>query len=174
MAGRSELLRVFVRQCRRRLFGLKVADSTGARLSGGMLPARTMVLRRLLTRAYLDPDERNAGLPLPPSAGGFVTNVALALAGRVAIILNYSLSVLSDLGAQTRCRRAAPAPLLLECGHLRERRMPTDGNEPSLLCERDVLAAPIAGVPETVDSHAAVSAARPSPPRGRLSAWRRR
>ena len=99
MAGRSELLRVFVRQCRRRLFGLKVADSTGARLSGGMLPARTMVLRRLLTRAYLDPDERNAGLPLPPSAGGFVTNVALALAGRVAIILNYSLSVLSDLGA---------------------------------------------------------------------------
>lgn len=89
-----------LRACRKALFRWKVADSTGDELTGGALLTRSLVLRRLLLREVLapsadpdDPDgEKYVGVLLPPSNGGAIVNAALALAGRVAVNLNYSVT----------------------------------------------------------------------------------
>jgi acyl-[acyl-carrier-protein]-phospholipid O-acyltransferase/long-chain-fatty-acid--[acyl-carrier-protein] ligase len=57
-----------------------------------MLLMRTIILRRLLKRYVLADDEQYVGLLLPPSAGGFVANMAVALDRRVAVNLNYTVS----------------------------------------------------------------------------------
>ena len=79
-----------IRACRKRLFSWKVADSTGDSLTGGQLLTRTLVLRRLLLREILAPDEKYIGLLLPPSNGAAVVNAAVAMSRRVAVNLNYS------------------------------------------------------------------------------------
>jgi acyl-[acyl-carrier-protein]-phospholipid O-acyltransferase/long-chain-fatty-acid--[acyl-carrier-protein] ligase len=86
------LPRQFLRSCRRSLFRPKVADSAGQELTGGQLLLRTLVLRRLLARHVLDADETIVAVLLPPSAGGVITNAALALLGKVPANLNYTAS----------------------------------------------------------------------------------
>ena len=86
------LPREFLRMCRRHRRRLKIADSTGTRLTGGELLLRSLILRRILSREVLAPEEKNVGLLLPPSAGGVVANAALPLLGRVGVNLNYTLS----------------------------------------------------------------------------------
>src|SRR5206468_3009770 len=66
----------FIRQCKRRKRLPKVADSTGAELTGGDTLLRTLVLRRLL-RSILSADEQYVGLLLPPSVPSFLANMAL-------------------------------------------------------------------------------------------------
>ena len=82
--------------------GPKVADSTGVELSGAGLLMRTLMVRRLLRREVLAADERNVGVLLPPSVGGVVVNAALAIDGRVAVNLNYTVTsdVMNDCIAQ--------------------------------------------------------------------------
>jgi len=88
----AELIPAFIRTCRDRCCRLKISDSTGTELTGGQLLTRTLVLRRLLRRHVLAPDEQYVGLLLPPSAGGIVANMALALDRRVSANLNYTVS----------------------------------------------------------------------------------
>ena len=58
VAGRKQrtaaLPRAMIRNCRKAMFRWKIADSTGAELTGGKLLAATLVLRRLLLRHVLD------------------------------------------------------------------------------------------------------------------------
>jgi acyl-[acyl-carrier-protein]-phospholipid O-acyltransferase/long-chain-fatty-acid--[acyl-carrier-protein] ligase len=91
-AEHSRLVERLIHQCRTRCCRMKIADSTGAELSGGALLMRSLILRRLLRRHVLQRDEQYVGLLLPPSAGGMVANLALALDRRVAVNLNYSVS----------------------------------------------------------------------------------
>ncbi len=70
---------------------LKVADSLGTRLSGSELLLRILAARRVLERE-LDPAEKRVGVFLPPTAAAVVVNAALALSGRVAVNLNYTVS----------------------------------------------------------------------------------
>jgi acyl-[acyl-carrier-protein]-phospholipid O-acyltransferase / long-chain-fatty-acid--[acyl-carrier-protein] ligase len=86
------LPRKFLRMCRMHMRKAKVADSTGAELSGAGLLTRTLVLRRLLRKHVLAPDEQFVGILLPPSVGSVVTNAALAIDRRVAVNLNYTVS----------------------------------------------------------------------------------
>ncbi|NOZ41506.1 MAG: MFS transporter [Planctomycetes bacterium] len=86
------LPRLMLRKCRKAMFRMKMADTTGAELTGGTLLMRTLILRRLLLREVLQDDERYVGILIPPTVGGAVTNAALALAGRVAVNLNYTVS----------------------------------------------------------------------------------
>ena len=86
------LPRVFLRACRRAGSRIKVADSTGAELTGNALLLRTLILRRLLRRQVLADDERYVGLLLPPSVGGVVANAAVTLLQRIAVNLNYTVS----------------------------------------------------------------------------------
>ncbi|MBW3543041.1 MAG: AMP-binding protein [Planctomycetes bacterium] len=84
-------VRRFVRACKRARWRKKVADSTGMELTGGMLLTASLALKRVLVRR-LDDAERNVGILLPPSVGGVLANTAVALAGRVSVNLNYTLS----------------------------------------------------------------------------------
>ena len=58
----------------------------------GNCSPRALVLRRLLKKHVLNNQEENVGVLIPPSVGGAIVNLALALDKRVAINLNYSLS----------------------------------------------------------------------------------
>lgn len=78
--------------CRKRLRREKIRDSLGTTLTGGELLTRALVLRRILRRQVLAPDERRVGILLPPSAAGVVTNLALTLDERITVNLNYTLN----------------------------------------------------------------------------------
>jgi acyl-[acyl-carrier-protein]-phospholipid O-acyltransferase/long-chain-fatty-acid--[acyl-carrier-protein] ligase len=91
-ARRTCLARCFIRTCKQRKRGLKIADSTGNELSGGAVLMRTMILRRLLVRHVLAPDEQYVGLLLPPSVGAVLANMAVTLDRRVPVNLNYSVT----------------------------------------------------------------------------------
>jgi acyl-[acyl-carrier-protein]-phospholipid O-acyltransferase / long-chain-fatty-acid--[acyl-carrier-protein] ligase len=89
---RLTLPRQFLRNCRRVGRRAKIADSTGAELTGRQLLLSTLAFRRLLIRQILAPDEKFVGLLLPPSAPAVVANIALPLAHRIPVNLNYTLA----------------------------------------------------------------------------------
>jgi acyl-[acyl-carrier-protein]-phospholipid O-acyltransferase/long-chain-fatty-acid--[acyl-carrier-protein] ligase len=86
------LPKAMIRACKRRKRGSKVADSNGTDLSGGDCLLRTMILLRILRREVLSPDEKYVGVLLPPSAGGVLANMALALDRRISANLNYTVT----------------------------------------------------------------------------------
>ncbi len=88
----TNLPSAFIRRCKERKHGSKVADSTGVDLGGGSLLTRCLVLRRLLRRHVLQDGEEYVGLLLPPSLGGLAANMALSLDRRIAVNLNYTVT----------------------------------------------------------------------------------
>ncbi len=86
------LPQAMIRMCKRRKFAAKIADSSSGDVTGGNLLLRTLILRRLLRRHVLQANEKNVGVLLPPSNGGVIANMALALDQRVPIHLNYTVS----------------------------------------------------------------------------------
>ena len=112
----STLCATAIAMCRRRLRATKVSDTLGASLTGGQLLTRALVLRRLLRRAVLAPDERNIAVLLPPSAAAVVTNLALSLDNRVVVNLNYTLSseLLNSSIAQAGVRHVLTSRAFLE------------------------------------------------------------
>ena len=81
-----------IRNCRLAWGRTKVADSAGTKLTGGRLLTGALAFRKLLVTSVLKGDEKMVGLLVPPSAGGAVVNLAVTLAGRVSVNLNYTLS----------------------------------------------------------------------------------
>ncbi|MFH1919524.1 MAG: acyl-[ACP]--phospholipid O-acyltransferase [Planctomycetota bacterium] len=114
--GRMIPARAFLRMCRRNLRRPKVADSSGAELTGAGLLTRALVLRRLLRREVLANDEKHVGILLPPSVGGVVTNAAISLDARVAVNLNYTVSsdVMNDCIAQAEIRHVLTSRRVME------------------------------------------------------------
>ena len=94
-----------IRNCRKMKFRGKLSDSTGMELTGGKLLAATMVMRRLLLRHVLTPDEKYVGILLPPSLGGVIANAALSMTGRVTV----NLELHGDAGRAQFVHRAGPA-----------------------------------------------------------------
>ena len=82
----------FIRSCKKRKFGQKTGDSTGVKMSGGMLLMRTLILRNLLNRHVLEDKDEYVGVLLPPTVPGLVVNLALSLDKRIAVNLNYTAS----------------------------------------------------------------------------------
>jgi 1-acyl-sn-glycerol-3-phosphate acyltransferase len=82
----------FISSCKAAKFRSKIGDSMKQEETGGKLLTRAIILRKLLRRGVLKPDEINVGVLIPPSVGGAIVNVSLAMDKRVAINLNYSLS----------------------------------------------------------------------------------
>lgn len=82
----------FISACKAAKFRSKIGDSMRQEETGGKLLTRALILRKLLRRGVLKPDETNVGVLIPPSVGGAIVNMSLALDKRVAINLNYSLS----------------------------------------------------------------------------------
>lgn len=115
-AATVRLVETFIAQCKRRKRLAKVADSTGAKLTGGQLLARTLVLRRLLRRHVLKPDERFVAILLPPSVGGVVANMAVAIDRRVSVNLNYTATsqVLNECLRQAGARHVLTSRRFME------------------------------------------------------------
>lgn len=84
------LAKRIIRVWRRRGSQLQVADSLGNEVSGREMLIRVLVLRRLLRREVLAPDESHVAVLLPPSVAGVAVNVALAIDRRVSANLNYT------------------------------------------------------------------------------------
>jgi len=84
--------KAFLRTCRKRRKKVLLTDSLGEKMTGGQVLLRTLILRRLLLREVLAPDEKYVGILLPPSAGGVIVNAAMPLMGRIGVNLNYTLS----------------------------------------------------------------------------------
>lgn len=84
--------RTFLRKCRAARSRLKAADSSGQELTGGRLLIGTLCIKRVLERLWLQPDEKNVGILLPPSNGGLLANTAITISGRVSVNLNYTLT----------------------------------------------------------------------------------
>lgn len=84
--------RQFIRSCKRRKFKTKICDLSEGEVTGGMYLTSCLVLRKLLRKHVLDNDEDKVGVLLPPSKGGAVVNMALALDKRTTVNLNYSAS----------------------------------------------------------------------------------
>jgi acyl-[acyl-carrier-protein]-phospholipid O-acyltransferase / long-chain-fatty-acid--[acyl-carrier-protein] ligase len=120
VAGRKQrtaaLPRAMIRNCRKAMFRGKLSDSTGLELTGGKLLAATMVMRRLLLRYVLAPDERYVGILLPPSLGGVIANAALSMTGRVTVNLNYTAtpSVLNSCIERAGIRRILTSRKFIE------------------------------------------------------------
>ncbi len=84
--------KLLIKNLKKRKFSMKIGDSTGQSEKGGTLLTKVLVLRRLLRKFVIAKDEIHVGVLIPPSNGGAIVNLALALDRRVAINLNYSLS----------------------------------------------------------------------------------
>ena len=85
------LQRRLLRACRAAGGRLKLADSLGTKLTGRDLLTRILVAKRVLD-LVLAPDEKRVGVLLPPTAAAAIVNAALALSGRTAVNLNYTLA----------------------------------------------------------------------------------
>lgn len=102
--------------CRRNLWRKKVADSSGAALSGGRLLAQTLAVRSLLRREVLAAGEEHVGILLPPSVAAVLMNTALTVDRRVPVNLNYTApsDVLNSSMAQCGIRHVMTSRRLLE------------------------------------------------------------
>jgi acyl-[acyl-carrier-protein]-phospholipid O-acyltransferase / long-chain-fatty-acid--[acyl-carrier-protein] ligase len=87
----SSIAAFALRACKKRLFKWKASDSMGKELTGGKMLAGALILRSILRREILSKDEKNVGLLVPPSIGGLLANLALALDKRVTANLNYTV-----------------------------------------------------------------------------------
>jgi len=88
---RGETLPIkFIRTARRFPFRQAMKDHTGRALTFLQALAGSLLLRKLLARRV--GENSFVGVLLPPSNAGALTNVALALLGKVAVNLNYSLA----------------------------------------------------------------------------------
>ncbi|MGN6547442.1 MAG: AMP-binding protein, partial [Aureliella sp.] len=81
-----------IAQLQRARAPFKIADTTGAKLTGPELLIRTLALRRYLLREVLAADETHVGVFLPPGVAAVATNFALAFSNRVSVNLNYTVS----------------------------------------------------------------------------------
>ena len=72
-------VRQFIRRCQMDRSRAKVADSLGMELTGGRVLIAALAMRRYLEREVFQPNEKMIGLLIPPSVGGYLANMAVAL-----------------------------------------------------------------------------------------------
>ncbi|MEM6690275.1 MAG: AMP-binding protein [Planctomycetota bacterium] len=75
---------------KRRGSKVQLADSMGNEVSGKQAILRAVILRRLLRREVLGKNQQHVSVLLPPSVGGVIVNVALAIDKRISANLNYT------------------------------------------------------------------------------------
>jgi acyl-[acyl-carrier-protein]-phospholipid O-acyltransferase/long-chain-fatty-acid--[acyl-carrier-protein] ligase len=78
----------FIRTAKRRPFDFAIADTTGVELSFGKVLVGSMLFSRWVRKHCAG--ERMVGVLLPASVGGVLANVAILLAGKVPVNLNFT------------------------------------------------------------------------------------
>ena len=87
---RTDLLHTeYIRIAKRRWRHPAIADSTGQNLTHGRTLVGAMLFARLLKERTQD--ERMVGLLLPSSVGGALANIAVLMAGRIPVNLNFTV-----------------------------------------------------------------------------------
>jgi len=99
---RRDLLQLkFVKTVKRRWFSFAMSDSTGKELSYGSALVGSLLLSRLIQkRCREDP---LVGLLLPASVAGALTNIAVLLAGKVPVNLNFTTGKEAMASAIQQC-----------------------------------------------------------------------
>ena len=82
--------RLFLRSCKKSLSEIRIADSSGVQMTGGKLLSSVMAIRRVLLRDVLGVNEQFVGILLPATAASAITNLAVTMAGRTAVNLNFT------------------------------------------------------------------------------------
>jgi acyl-[acyl-carrier-protein]-phospholipid O-acyltransferase/long-chain-fatty-acid--[acyl-carrier-protein] ligase len=99
---RRDLLQFrFMRTAKRRWFSFAMADSTGKELSYGKVLVGSLLLTRWIRKQY--PEDRMVGILLPPSIAGALANIAILMAGKIPINLNYTAGQEAMTSAIQQC-----------------------------------------------------------------------
>jgi len=93
--------RQFIRTARHNWFSFCMADSTGQRLTFGRALVASLLLSQWIRRRLAN--EEHVGLLLPASVGGSLANVAMTLAGKVPVNLNFTAGKDAMAAAVERC-----------------------------------------------------------------------
>jgi acyl-[acyl-carrier-protein]-phospholipid O-acyltransferase/long-chain-fatty-acid--[acyl-carrier-protein] ligase len=99
--GDHTLSHRFVRAAKRNWAAPAIADSTGKHLSFGQTLAASILMRRWIAKNCAG--SQNVGLLLPASAGGAISNLGIALAGKTAVNLNFTAGEEATRYAIDRC-----------------------------------------------------------------------
>ncbi len=91
----------FLTTAKRRWFSLAMADSTGKKLSFGEALVSSLLLARWLQKQSLE--DRMVGILFPPSIAGAVANIAVLLAGKVPVNLNFTAGREAMVSAIQQC-----------------------------------------------------------------------
>jgi acyl-[acyl-carrier-protein]-phospholipid O-acyltransferase/long-chain-fatty-acid--[acyl-carrier-protein] ligase len=91
----------FIRMAKRRWFSFCMADTTGAELKYGKALIGARLLASWVRRH--SPDESMVGVLLPASVGGALANIAVSLAGKVPVNLNFTSGAEAMRRAMEQC-----------------------------------------------------------------------
>jgi acyl-[acyl-carrier-protein]-phospholipid O-acyltransferase/long-chain-fatty-acid--[acyl-carrier-protein] ligase len=110
----------YIRVAKRRWRHPAIADSTGQKLTHGRTLVGAMLFARLLRDRTRD--ERMVGLLLPSSVGGALANIAVLMAGRIPVNLNFTVGkeALEAAIAQARIRTIVTSRVFLTKASLPE------------------------------------------------------
>ncbi len=92
----------FIRTAKRRWFGSCMTDSTGQTLTYGKTLIASLLLARWLR--HQRPDDSMIGLMLPASVAGALANLAVSLAGKVSVNLNFTVGRQALTAALEQCK----------------------------------------------------------------------
>jgi acyl-[acyl-carrier-protein]-phospholipid O-acyltransferase/long-chain-fatty-acid--[acyl-carrier-protein] ligase len=92
----------FIRTAKRHWFSFCMADTTGIELSFGKALIGSMLLSRWLRQHAAN--DSMVGIILPASAGGALANIAVFLAGKVPVNLNFTTGQETTNAAIQQCR----------------------------------------------------------------------
>ena len=96
------LHRAFIRTARSAPFRMAMADSSGRVLSYGKVLTQALALADLFRRRM--PDDDMVGICLPACTAGAVTNIAVLLAGKTPVNLNFTVGEESFRSALEQCK----------------------------------------------------------------------
>jgi acyl-[acyl-carrier-protein]-phospholipid O-acyltransferase/long-chain-fatty-acid--[acyl-carrier-protein] ligase len=100
--GATDLLHTrFIRVAKRRWFSFCMADTTGSQLNYGKTLVGSLVLCRWVRNNC--PNDAMVGIMLPASVGGALANIAVSLAGKVPVNLNFTAGREALNSAIQRC-----------------------------------------------------------------------
>ncbi|MEA3509356.1 MAG: AMP-binding protein, partial [candidate division NC10 bacterium] len=91
----------FLKTAKRRWLSFAMADSSGKELTYGRSLVSSLLLARWVRNR--SPEDRMVGVLLPPSIGGALTNIAVLLAGKVPVNLNFTVGREAMTSAIQQC-----------------------------------------------------------------------
>ena len=91
----------FIKTAKRFWFSFCIADTTGKELTFGKTLIGSILLARWLQSTKRE--ERMVGILLPPSVGGAISNIALLLAGKTPVNLNFTIGYAAMDSAIKQC-----------------------------------------------------------------------